>query len=128
MNATANVPGTFSYSPALGTVLGVGSHALSVTFTPDDAVNYNGGHATVTVTVGKATPTIMWPFPTAIVYGTLLGPAQFNATADVPGTFSYSYPGGSVLLPAGFHMHCGDLHPGRCGQLHRRSRDQTAVG
>ena len=51
LNATANVAGTFSYSPALGTVLGAGSRTLSVTFTPDDAVNYNGSDATVAVLV-----------------------------------------------------------------------------
>jgi hypothetical protein len=103
VNATASVPGTFSYSPALGTVLGAGSRALSVTFAPDDAANYSGAEATVTLNVGKAAPTIMWPFLEAIVYGTPLGPDQLNAAADVPGTFSYSY-GPTVFLGAGLHF------------------------
>jgi hypothetical protein len=30
LDATADVPGTFAYSPAAGTVLGAGSHTLSV--------------------------------------------------------------------------------------------------
>ena len=34
LNATASVPGTFDYSPDVGTVLGAGSHTLGVTFTP----------------------------------------------------------------------------------------------
>lgn len=50
LNATANVAGTFVYSPPAGTVL-TGTQALSVTFTPTDAVNYNGATATVTITV-----------------------------------------------------------------------------
>src|SRR5207248_993025 len=41
LNATANVPGTFAYSPAAGTILGAGpNQTLSVTFTPTDTVSY----------------------------------------------------------------------------------------
>src|SRR5262249_20919268 len=39
--AATNVPGSFAYSPAPGTILGLGGHALSVTFTPADAADYN---------------------------------------------------------------------------------------
>ena len=44
-----------------------------------------------------ATPTIAWPAPADIVYGTELGSAQLNAVANVPGTFIYSPPAGTVL-------------------------------
>src|SRR6185437_14777889 len=55
LNATANVPGTFVYSPAAGTVLNAGANqTLSVTFTPTDAANYSGATATTTITVHKA--------------------------------------------------------------------------
>jgi hypothetical protein len=50
LNATANVAGTFVYSPAPGTVL-TETQQLSVAFTPDDTLNYNGATATVTITV-----------------------------------------------------------------------------
>ena len=50
LNATANVEGTFLYSPAAGTVL-TETQQLSVTFTPADAVNYNSAAAVVTITV-----------------------------------------------------------------------------
>ncbi len=50
LNATADVAGSFVYSPPLGTVL-TATQQLSVTFTPADAVNYNGATATVTITV-----------------------------------------------------------------------------
>ena len=73
LNATANVAGTFSYSPAAGTVLGAGSQTLSVTFTPDDAANYNGSSANVTLNVTKAATTVSWSNPAGIVYGTALG-------------------------------------------------------
>src|SRR6185503_1397876 len=46
LNATANVPGTFVYSPVAGTVLNAGANTLSVTFTPTDAANYSGATAT----------------------------------------------------------------------------------
>ena len=34
LNATASVPGTFAYSPAVGVVLNAGTQTLNVTFTP----------------------------------------------------------------------------------------------
>jgi hypothetical protein len=40
LNATANVPGAFVYTPAAGTVLNAGVRVLRVTFTPDDGANY----------------------------------------------------------------------------------------
>ena len=100
LNATANVAGTFSYSPAAGAALNAGSHTLSVTFTPDDAANYNGASANVSVTVTKAASTINWANPVDIVYGTALGGSQLNATANVAGTFSYS-PAAGIVLGAG---------------------------
>ena len=54
LNATASVPGTFVYTPAAGTVLNAGAaHALSVTFTPTDTVNYSPATAGVTITVER---------------------------------------------------------------------------
>jgi trimeric autotransporter adhesin len=97
LNATANVPGTLTYSPVAGTVLGAGSQTLSVTFTPTDSANYNGASATTTLTVNKATPTISWATPAAITYGTALSGTQLNATASVPGAFVYAPAAGTVL-------------------------------
>jgi hypothetical protein len=97
LNATANVAGTFAYSPAAGTVLNAGTQTLSVTFTPTDSGNYNGSNASVTITIGKAATSITWAAPAPIVYGTALGAAQLNATASVPGTFAYSPAAGAVL-------------------------------
>jgi hypothetical protein len=47
LNATANVPGTFVYSPAAGMLLGVGSQTLSVTFIPNDSIDYTTATATI---------------------------------------------------------------------------------
>ena len=203
LNATANVPGTFTYTPPAGTVLPIGNgQTLSVLFTPADTANYNtqtasvlinvtpaagatvltassasatfstssqvltlsatltsslgvvnGGTVTFTIpgvgspvigpvsngaagalftipantpagkypiqaaysgagqfgaasdntkalTIGKATPVITWANPADILAGTALGPAQLNATANVPGAFTYTPPAGTIL-PAG---------------------------
>jgi len=52
--------------------------------------------------VNAATPTINWPTPAAITYGTALGGKQLDATAiyngaSVGGTFVYTPPKGTVL-------------------------------
>jgi hypothetical protein len=100
--ATASVPGTFSYAPGAGTILSAGVHTLTATFTPADAVNYTTASTTATIAVTKASPTIVWPNPAAVVYGTALSAAQLNATANVTGTFTYS-PAAGTVLPAGAH-------------------------
>jgi predicted outer membrane repeat protein len=51
LNATASVPGSFVYTPAPGTVLTPGSKALSVTFTPENTIDYSTATARVGVTV-----------------------------------------------------------------------------
>jgi hypothetical protein len=97
LNATAPVPGSFAYKPAAGEVLAAGTHALAVTFTPKNTVNEAAAQATIKLTVAKATPIVTWPAPAAIPYGSLLGPAQLNATALVPGRFVYTPAAGTVL-------------------------------
>ncbi len=96
LDATSSVAGTFAYSPAAGTVLSVGSHNLTATFTPTDTVDYVGATGSVTLAVTQATPTITWGTPAAITYGTALSAAQLDATASVAGTFSYSPAVGTV--------------------------------
>ncbi|HEY7170426.1 MAG TPA: Ig-like domain repeat protein [Vicinamibacterales bacterium] len=95
-NATADVPGLFFYSQASGTVLPAGQHALSVTFQPNSSY-YDTATASVTLTVLPATPSITWPSPASIAYGTALSATNLNATANVPGSFSYSPAAGTVL-------------------------------
>jgi len=49
--------------------------------------------------VNPTAPTITWPAPAAITYGTALSATQLNATASVAGKFVYTPPAGTVLQP-----------------------------
>jgi sugar lactone lactonase YvrE/uncharacterized membrane protein len=97
LNASSTVSGSFSYSPAAGTVLAAGTQPLTTTFTPTDTTDYTTATATVTLTVNKATPPITWATPAAITYGTALSGTQLNASSTVAGSFSYSPAAGTVL-------------------------------
>ncbi len=96
LDAAANVAGSFSYSPGLGAVLSAGTHVLTATFTPGSS-SYAEASTTQSLTVTQATPKITWATPAAIKYGTALSAIQLNATANVPGSFSYSMRAGTVL-------------------------------
>lgn len=120
LNATSSVPGTFTYTPAAGTILGAGPQTLSVSFTPTDGVNYATTTATVALSIAQAasstalalsnqnltfTATVAsatsgTPSGTVSFYAgqTLLGPGTLNN-----GVASYtvsSFPTGSVSLSA----------------------------
>jgi mucin-19 len=51
---TPSVSGTWNYSPAAGTVLSVGTHILSVVFTPSDTTNYTTPSMSVQIVVTAA--------------------------------------------------------------------------
>lgn len=99
LNATANVPGTFTYNPSAGTVLAVGNASLTVVFMPTDNTDYSPAIMTVALTVNQATPSLNWPTPAPIAYGVALGASQLNATANVSGTFAYTPAAGVFFAP-----------------------------
>ena len=83
---TPAIPGTFVYNPPAGTIEPVGTNTLSVTFTPTDTTDYSPSTATVQLVVDAPnnpieTPTIQWPTPAAITYGTPLSSTQLDAVA-----------------------------------------------
>jgi hypothetical protein len=112
LDATASVSGTYAYTPGPGTVLQVGNRTLSVTFTPTDGTDYSTATASVVLTVSPATPTILWPTPAAITYGTVLSSLQLDATTagSIPGTFIYT-PAAGAVLPAGNQLLSVVFHP-----------------
>jgi uncharacterized repeat protein (TIGR02543 family) len=97
LNAVGSVPGTYTYSPAAGSVPAVGKQVLKVTFVPTDP-KYETIEATVEIEIlAKAKCT--WTNPTIIIEGTALSSTQLNATASVPGTFAYEPKAGALLDP-----------------------------
>ena len=90
LNATANVPGSFSYTPTAGTVLNAGTHALQTTFTPDDLGAYNIVNASVTVEVNPAPLTV-----TANDVSRNEGQANPSFTGSIEGAVN-----GDVLAPS----------------------------
>jgi len=88
-------------SPAFATMAmatsPAGTYPITVTTGTLAAANYTFKFVAGTLTITKATPTITWPAPAAITYGTALGGAQLNATSPVTGTFTYTPASGKVL-------------------------------
>jgi hypothetical protein len=116
LNATADVPGTFVYTPAAGKVLSGGTHTLTAKFTPDDADSYDHATATVVLTVNPATPAITWATPASIAYGDDLGGKQLNAKASAGGTLTYSPPAGTILT-VGVHTLSVTFSPANAGNF-----------
>lgn len=87
----ANVLATETLSGGTATLsdstLAVGTAKVKAVYGGDS--NLSGSKSAVlSLTVGKATPTIAWTPSASITYGTNLS-GVLNATANVPGTFSY---------------------------------------
>jgi sugar lactone lactonase YvrE len=80
-----------------------GSIAGSLAMTDND-LNVSNAKQTITLS-GKATAAavkVTWTAPAPIAAGAVLGPAQLDATAGVPGKFVYS-PGAGTKLAKGTH-------------------------
>ncbi len=75
LNATANVPGSFTYTPAAGTILPIGTSTLSVQFSPTDAVDYTSASDQVSITV-------------TVTYNSLAGQITASAGAITSSTTS----------------------------------------
>jgi hypothetical protein len=103
LDASANVPGSFAYNPASGTVLNVGTNALTVVFTPTDTNDYTSATDTVSLVVVASssstynslllnTPNLLgyWPFTQASQANSVVngytGTFQGDATIGPPGS------------------------------------------
>jgi uncharacterized repeat protein (TIGR03803 family) len=99
LNAVANTPGTFVYTPFAGSVLDLGMQTLTATFTPADLSNYVATSVSATVNVavpsdsggGNEYPLQFTPAPGArglVVAGYALVPDTVHGMV-VAGTCSY---------------------------------------
>ena len=76
----------------------IGTYPISVTAGTLTASNYSFTFVGGTLTVKAPTkPILTWATPAAVAFGSLLSGATLNATANVPGTFVYNPPAGTVL-------------------------------
>ena len=125
LNASANVAGTFSYSPANGALLNAGTSTIAVTFTPTDTANYSSAIAQKTITVVKATPVVMWGAINSITYGVALGNTQLNASAgSIAGSITY-FPASGVVLGAGTQTLTAAFNPVDTANYNGASAQQT---
>jgi sugar lactone lactonase YvrE len=76
---------------------GVGTNTGSVVLTDNSFNKANTIQSIALSGKGLGVPTITWPAPSAITYGTALSSTQLDATASVAGRFAYSPPRGTVL-------------------------------
>jgi RHS repeat-associated protein len=94
LNNSTAVAGTFGWTTPT-TVPNAGTSSQSVTFTPTDTADYSTLAAgSVSVTVAKATPTVLtWPTASGITYGqTLASSTLTGGAASVAGTFAWTSP------------------------------------
>ncbi|MFD2515234.1 MBG domain-containing protein [Pontibacter locisalis] len=89
------VSGPASVSGNMLTILGAGSVTVEAMQAGNET--YHQATAAQTFTVFKATPGVTWNRPANIAEGTALSSLQLNATATVPGAFTYSPATGTVL-------------------------------
>ena len=82
LDANSTLPGTFLYSPAVGTVLAAGSQTLSVTFTPTDTTDYTTATQTVTLSVNPISAFVQ------AVAGTTSGSADSLSLSFPANTFA----------------------------------------
>lgn len=102
LNATSGgVPGTFVYTPAVGTLLNAGTQTLNVVFTPTDQATYSVVSKSVTLVVNKATATLTYSNLTQTFTGLPLQPTVTTSPAGLT-IVSTTYNGvGSIPTNAG---------------------------
>jgi len=103
LDAMADLPGEFVYTPPSGTVLPPGTHTLTVDFTPTDTNTYEAARETTLLLVkADNVPIIRVHPPLKIGTNDPLSTTMFIPMSDVRGSFSISPPAGT-LLPPGTH-------------------------
>ncbi len=92
LNATANVTGSFVYTPASGTLLMAGgARPLTVEFEPDDLDHYDTATATVLINVAKASQAVLVAgAPASAAFGSGFGATVSGGSGSGAVTFIVS--------------------------------------
>ncbi len=94
---SANVTnGSASVSFSIPGGTAAGNYPIQAVYNPASGFATSSDN-TKQLTIAQATPLVTWAAPASIVSGTPLGMAQLDATANVPGAFTYTPPSGTVL-------------------------------
>ena len=134
LNATADVPGSFVYTPDTDTILPVGgAQLLSVAFTPTNTTLYNPASASVHINVTKAAqaPLTVTGAPGSAVYGTTftVGVAGGSGTGAVTVTASgacSNTAGGSLITMTSGTGTCS-ITATKAGDMNYQSTTSAAV-
>ncbi len=96
LNAISSASGSFTYSPAAGTVLNAGTHTLSASFSPTDAESFTTAFATRQFTVQPAPATVTL----SDLERTYSGVMQTPTVTTVPDNLAISLTYNGSLTPA----------------------------
>lgn len=95
LNATAGIPGVFTYDPPAGTLLPPGNHTLTAHFQPEDSGTYPSEVVTVTLTVLPASAVVTVSGLQQVYDGT---PRAITVVTDPPGLqVQVTYDGESAI-------------------------------
>ena len=94
-NGASTPAGTFTWTTPSTSVGALGVQSHNMTFTPNDAANYNTVTQNVNITVNKANPTVStWPTAAAITYGAAL---STSALTGGVGEGAFAWTNGTVI-------------------------------
>ena len=91
LNATSSVGGSFDYTPDEGTILALGTHQLSTTFTPTDTNNYNLGATTTVSLVVSSVPDTTPPVISSLSASSTPTSASVSWTTNEPANSQIEY-------------------------------------
>lgn len=99
----SSIEGHFEYDFDPNKVFDAGEHTLGCHFYPKDIINYFGASATLTITVKKASPILVWDPNTSLIYGDRISVSDHcNGYVDIAGgKFTYDPPVGTLLSSGG---------------------------
>jgi YVTN family beta-propeller protein len=114
LNPTSSVPGTFTFSSPLGTLLGAGTNTVTATFTPTDAVDYaSGGVVSVSQVVNKAVLTITAGAETRL-YGAPNPTLAVTYASSNPPVVTTGYTGAPLCSTTAVASSVGGTYPITC--------------